>query len=484
MRMKESLKRILAASVAATCLVSMGACGAPASTPSSSPPATPSASGSTGSSTVATTPTGPRTKVTVWSNNRHDADYVNGKIAAYNTANPDNIEIEYIIHTDNYTNMITMAASSNQSPDLIGISAAASQFDLTSFADTIVQPLNKFVTEDFAKKTNLENIQYEGINVIGENIYWIPTGLRSGNRLIYNTELFKAAGGAEAPKSTTELLATAKKITEYGKGVQYGVVIPGLSGPFKRMLYPMAEVSGIQPYDYKNGKFDFNTYKPIIEVGRQLFTDGSLLPGSVSMKVDPTRVQFSEGNVGMCGNASQEVGVLTDQFPAKMEWAAAPLPSLDGTIKGALTTSPNGGWMMSASTKNPEATWKVIEFFSSDDFLIGYMEAGLTLPISPYMDEKVDKSKIGKMADFSLLSYESVYPKFPAVSPEGQPWEDALWALCQPEGGDIAKGLADLTHSYNTALDKEVKMGKVKRLVVADFDPLNPSKGTAVYKTE
>lgn len=97
------------------------------------------------------------------------------------------------------------------------------------------------------------------------------------------------------------------------------------------------------------------------------------------------------------------------------------------------------------------------------------------------MDSMIDKSKMGKLAEFSPVPYESVYPAIPNVSPEGQDWKTALWESCLPNGPDVDKTIESLNKSYNAALDKEVKMGKVKRLVIKDYDPMSPSSGTFEY---
>ena len=109
---------------------------------------------------------------------------------------------------------------------------------------------------------------------------------------------------------------------------------------------------------------------------------------------------------------------------------------------------------------------KVIEYFGSEKFLKGYLEAGSHLPISTYMDKIVDKSKTGRLADFALKSYESVYPLEPAVTPEGKIYADALWSACLTGGPSIDKTITDLNKTYNDALDKEVKMGKIQRFKV------------------
>jgi multiple sugar transport system substrate-binding protein len=430
-----------------------------------------------GGETKKETASGEKVKITVWTNNRHDLEYMNKVVDEFNKTN-DHIQIDYVVQTENYVNLLTMAANSGQSPDVF------SQVEAESFKDftegSIIQPLNEYMTDEFKKVNEVDEHKYEGYNVQGDKIYWVPCGKRSGSRIVYNKEIFDKLG-LQVPKKISELPAVSKAITEAGNGEFYGIIFPGASGPFERWLEHSAEMSGITLYNYKEGKFDFTGFKPYLEMVRQLFADNSVFPGSASMKIDPVRVQFSEGHVGIHANASQEATVLTEQFPAKIEWGVAQLPTLDGEIRGKEACSPNTGWMMSGSTEHTKEAWEVIEYFGSENVLKGYFEGGYALPISKYMEDKIDKTKIGRMADFSGADYEAVLPVPPSVTPEGENYRDALWNACLPEGGSIDETIAKLNKTYNEALDKEVKMGKTKRLVIKDYDPLNPNAGTMEY---
>ncbi len=425
-----------------------------------------------------------KTVVTVWTGDRHDLEYVNAKIEEYNSTNTDGIEIDYQVMTEDYVNMITMAASSNQSPDLFIVSSSLAGFDLKTFVNSdIIQsiPLDK-LTDEYKKVNDLDNVLFEGVNVLGEDVYYIPSGMRSGSRIIYNKDLFEAAG-VEVPTKLSELVDVAKVLTEKGEGVSYGTIFPGQSSPFERWLEGVSEKSGVLPYDFVNGKFNFDGYKPILEEAIRLFDEGSVFPGAVSMQIDPTRAQFSEGNVAFYGGASQEVGVLTEQFPAKSEWGIADLPTVDGEVKGALSINPQRGLILTKDS-NVEASLKVIEFFGSEDYLKGYLEGGYALPISSHMASVVDASKTGRLAEYSLKDYESVYPKYPQITPEGDSFRVAFWNVIQPGGPGVDETIANLNESYNAVLDKEVELGKVSRIVIKDFDALNPNEGTIEYLSE
>lgn len=432
-----------------------------------------------------TTASAEKTVVTVWTNDRHDSEYVDQKIKEFNESNDKGITIEMTVVTDDYANMLSMAYSSGTAPDISTISSGQSGFDLKTFVDAkILEPLNDRITDpEFEKVTEASKLQYEGMNMIDGNVYWIPTGMRSGVRMQYNKDLVAAAGVTEFPNTLDGVIDLAKKVTENGGGKTYGIGFTQ-SVPFIRWIEGTCETSGIYRYDYKNGVFNFDGYKPVIEKCNQFFQDNSVLPGSVSQGVDAMRAQFAEGTFALWGNASQEAGVFTDQFPiTKFEWGVAEAPTLDGEIKGTLTTQPQKGYMMLSSSKNKDAAWEVIKYFSSEDFLKGYLEGGYCLPITEYMAGKIDASKTGRLADFELKDYEGVYPAVPAVAIQGEDYVATLWnAIMGNVSADDA--IADLNKRYNEALDNDVKMGKIKRLIIKDFDAMHPNQGTIEYSDQ
>ena len=160
-------------------------------------------------------------KVLVWTNNRHDAEYMEEIVKSFNEENQGQIEMEYVITTENYINMITMAISSDQAPDIFCVGAATAGFDLNSFvASGIIQPLNPLLSDEFKGVYDLGKLSYPGINALGEDIYFVPTCQRSGNRLLYNKEMFEAAGITKDPETLEEVVEAAKKMTEAGSNME------------------------------------------------------------------------------------------------------------------------------------------------------------------------------------------------------------------------------------------------------------------------
>ncbi|MBQ8654912.1 MAG: extracellular solute-binding protein, partial [Clostridia bacterium] len=259
-----------------------------------------------------------KTVITYWTNDRHDMDYMNAMIEKFNAENTDNIEIQMTVITDEYENQILLAYQGGTAPDIIGQSIT-----LKNFVDYgMLESLSPYIAadEEYQKVNDPYNRAYEGLNAMGDDIYWLSIGMRSGVRIEYNKALLEKSGYTEIPSTLDEYIAMAKAMTEAGNGEYYGIGFTS-SSPFERQLEMMAQVSGIYYYDYVNGKFDFSGYKPILEKGRELVA----VAYPDQQGVDNMRALFQTGNFALWGNASQEAGVFTQQLPiTEFEWGVAP----------------------------------------------------------------------------------------------------------------------------------------------------------------
>lgn len=425
-----------------------------------------------------------KTVVTVWTNDRHDLSYVEKKVAEFNAAN-ERIEIQLQTVVEDYPNMIVMGYSSGNAPDIFSISARSTGFDLKTFVEAgMLLPLTDLMNDpEFEKVTDASKNVIEGINAIDGVPYSFYTAVRSGSKMIYNKSLLEASGITELPKTLEELVQIADKITKDGNGKYYGIATCS-SAQLERWLEGCINRGGVYHYDYVNGVFDFSGFKPYMELAQKFFSNGSMFPGSNSQGVDAMRAQFANGTFAIWGNASQEAGVFTSQFPIKdFEWVVGELPTLDGQTHGAVEARLQKGYCIMSSTKNKDAAIEVIKYFSSEEFVKGYNESGFALPLSEYMRNTVDMSKIGRLADFAIQDYEMMYPAAPAVSVAGDNYAKTIWN-CIVSGSDIDDCLNDLNKRYNDALEKDIKLGKVKRLVIKDYNKLQPNAGHSEYLTK
>lgn len=418
-----------------------------------------------------------KTTIRYWVNDRHDSEYMTEVIDRFNEENEDGIYVDMQLITDNFETMVSTAYTGNDAPDIVG------DVSITFAQNGMLIPLNEYIDadEEYQKVNEPYEHAYEGLNALGDDIYWVYSGMRSGVRVEYNKDVLEANGYTEIPKTLEEYIDMAKALTEAGDGEYYGIGFTS-SSPFERLLEMVAQVSGIYYYDYVNGKFDFSGYKEILELGQRFFKEDIAYPDQQG--VDNMRALFANGEFVLWSNASQEAGVFTSQLPVEdFEWGVAEVPSLTGEIKGALQTTPAKGYAIMSSSENPDAAWKVIQYLQSEEILKGYLEGGFCLPISSYMDGVIDKSKTGRLADFSLLEYESVYPAVPQINLSGDDYRTVLWNAVM-DYVDIDEAIEDLNTRYNEAYEADIASGSIQRLVIEDYDPLHPADGTATYLDE
>lgn len=412
-----------------------------------------------------------KTKLQYWTGGRHDADYIKSMIDKFNETNTKNIEVEMTIMAENYAQSLDLAFVSEQAPDVMTLG------DLVDLHNKgYVEPLDQFLTPEFKERFG-ENAFIEGANMLDGQIYTLPAN-GSTIRLIYNVDIFEKAGIAEPPKTLDEMVETAKKITEVGKkdGI-YGFALNYKSptSALDRSSAAIAEINGTHGtgFDFKTGQYDFTGYKPIIEAFKQMKDDGSTLPGSESLDIDPLRAQFAEGNIGMYLSYSVEPGVYKNQFPAKIKWDAALPPSIDGTYSGVnnLGTGASRWLAMSSQSKNKEAAWEFMSFLYSDEVLKGYQEQGLGLSTVPSVAAIAEKPDIEGIDNFLPGKYDGRWPIHPqGIKPEGKSYQEEFVKYILV-GGDLDGIVKDLNERYNAALEKEKATGKKMPEAIPDFDP-------------
>ena len=121
-----------------------------------------------------------KTVVNIWTNDRHDAEYLNEKIAEFNASNQD-IEIKMTTVVEDYPNMLVMSYTSGNAPDLFYMNARGTGFDLKTFVDAgmlVPYPESLLNDPDFEKVTDASKHIVEGINAITlamKDIEWFST---------------------------------------------------------------------------------------------------------------------------------------------------------------------------------------------------------------------------------------------------------------------------------------------------------------------
>lgn len=413
-------------------------------------------------------------KVTIsyWTTNRHDQAYMTPKIQAFNEAN-DHITIDFQVYADNYGQMLDLAFSTNNAPDV---------FQLTDpFNDTLAKgymmDLTPFFTDDALARFG-EGAFVEGINMSGGRIYSAPY-TASASRLFYNQDIFDRLGIKGPPSTLAEMVEYATLVTnELG-----GEGIFGFSGNFKSAASAVARSIDMlvmrdggtrAGFDFKNGVYDFSSYKPVLEAYREIFATGVCFPGSESLDIDPLRTQFAAGNLAMYISVSHaEPGVYASQFPTEANWNCAQLPTVDGEVKGKQQLWFGGNNLaVNASTKYPEEAFEVFEYLHSDEVMGDYYTQGLGIVmIESVVKTAQPPANIGEMPALAITANDQNWPPLPSgLVVEGKDYAtvctEVIFGL-----KDVDAAISDLNARYNAAYDKLVESG-AERIQYPNFDPL------------
>lgn len=415
-------------------------------------------------------------KVVYWTHQRHDMEVIQELINKFMEINKD-IEVEMVVNTDDYTNVLNLAYQNDQAPDIhTGGPPLKDMVDMGRY-----EPLDNLMSPEVRAKN--EKYFVEGVNMIDGKVYSLPH-VGYNFRLVYNKDLFNAAGldPNKPPKTWQEVIDYAKQITEYGKTQnppKYGFCLPTAeTWIWWQYADQLGRVAGIQEFDYKTLQYNYEAQKPILEFYLTMQRDGSLFPGGLELKNDPARAQFSEGNIGMMIAASWDVGVFNDQFPAKCDWGVAPLPTPDGVVRGKGEFSGGTYLFINSKSKVKQEAMKLFEFLISDDSLTTYYEKGKGLPIRPEIAANCkNPPTIKGFADFADTSTDAIYPpQPPGITVEGDD-RGTVYNNIMAGKVDIDKALADLDKRMNAAVKAAIDEGQFdpKKYTIPNFDPMNPT---------
>lgn len=442
--------------------MALSGCGPTASTENTT------GAGAQAAGTQAEAQDGEKIKLVYWSNQRHDMEYVQQKIDEFNSTNDMNIEVSYEAMTENYDNNLELSFQSNQAPDIF---RAKSEITPYIKKDMII-PLDEYLTDEDREKYG-DTLGVQNINMYDGKIYSLP---QFGNtfRLIYNKDVFEKAGlDPEAPpKSMEELREYAKIITEKlsSEGVYgFAMNLKNSYSALYRSLDEVARLSDMFYYDFEEGKYNFDEYAKIAQVFADMYQDGSFFPGCESLDIDPLRAQFALGNIGMYMSGYWEVAVYDSQFPTEQNWAASVLPTYDGVVDGVNTMNSAGrSFVISSQTKHPKEAYEFMKFMTSDDYMIGYHEQGYGIIVVPSVAEKAKPATAYGAEYFTLNDTDTIAPLAPEMAGlviEGKTFYDAFASVIFGEMS-VEDAVAQMTESYNGALEKAVSSGELEPIVV------------------
>lgn len=358
---------------------------------------------------------GEKTKVTMTVWNGEWGDQLDRTMESFNSKH-DDIELDITMQSGDYSDFLGTAAATNDWPDIYILTPWTQVQD---FAEA--GRLQDLSGMDFTEKvypSALEAATYDG------KIYGYPANVEYLG-VFYNKQMFKDAGLVDengepkAPETWDQVVEYAKKLTN-PDAKQYGIIFPGKWDGFYTTDINMASsaINGMtDAYDPRDGSFHYDGQITVMNAMIQMKRDGSCVPGTEGIDNDPARARFGQGDIGMKIAGSYDYGVLTEQFPAKIEWGVAPLPVESTDVKGIQYASADGLCSVNKASVERIGADKIVtilDYFTSDDMLREMYQAGLAIPIDYDLVKDVEVSD--ELANWKTFASFAAFSKCPPLT--------------------------------------------------------------------
>lgn len=370
-----------------------------------------------------------------------------------------------------------------------------------------VQPIDDFVPNFKEWKAGFPFGSFvPGVHEFNGKTYTFS--LNSNTRLtvmLYNQpELLQEAGFDPAkPLSWDDFRAAAKKITEQGNGKTFGLLFGGgavsyLNGIFD-ILPRMAGAKGSgDGLDWSTGEYNYNApeYEETIELLKSIKSDGSMVPGEMSLSGADARARFSQGIAGMILDGPWDIPKWKSDNPQlKFDVAMPPTPT--SGEQSPITYQPvgdNRAWLY-AKTKAGDVAGDIFHYMGSVDgqTQMAILSQGNLRSLQPEAMKKAEETGTldpvalagTKLADQTMRVGPIVAIRNPdavQVAIEMKPIHPDVGEITQGaltgQIGDTKKALQTLTDSLNKELDRAIKAAqdngaKVTRedWVFSNWDP-------------
>jgi multiple sugar transport system substrate-binding protein len=323
------------------------------------------------------------TKITYWASNQgatidQDNEVISKAAARFKEKTGIVVEHKVIPWSDLFTN-ITTATTSGKGPDVlnIGNTWSASLQATGAFLPFEGADLEAIGGKDKFVKTSLSASGAPGKPPTSVPLYGLSYGL------FYNKKLFKEAN-LEPPKTWTEFVAAAKKLTDPAKD-QWGMVIEGSSiSEGAHFAFILGRQHGGTLFGEDNKpQFDSDPIVKGVTDYVNLIGKDKVVNPSNAQYGDGTRssAQFAKGKTGMLIQQNNGENNLKSEGMAKSEYGIAEVPVVDGSTTPIMTHVAGINVSVFTNTKEKDAALQFVKFLTSPDEQVTLNQSFGSLPV-------------------------------------------------------------------------------------------------------
>lgn len=354
-------------------------------------------------------------------------DEMNAIVAEFNKANPQiKVEIEYVSYDALHDKITTAMASKPPAYDVFLVDDIwYAEFAKAGYSLDV----SNRITQDMRNK--IFPAAWD-ITTVGGKVYGMPW-LLDQKYFYYNEDMLKQAGFTDPPKTWDEMLDQAKVMKDKGI-VEFPVVWSW--GQYEAAVCDWVTLlygNGGSLMDDK-GAPAFNNDKGVATLNWMLksIDDGYSNPSSISYVEEDVRNVFSQGKAAFATNWVYMYDLVN--FQAKESTVTgkikmALMPSFkDGGVQSA-TINGSMGFSVAATSPNPDAAWKYIEFLTSESIQNQYSAHLLPMWQSSFQGDNLTKLEGYTPANATTVPMFSLQFPFAHVRPKVAYYPEASKAL-------------------------------------------------------
>jgi multiple sugar transport system substrate-binding protein len=183
--------------------------------------------------------------------------------------------------------------------------------------------------------------------------------------LYTNDDVLASAGVTSPPTSRTEFRAAAKAVSEDGV---YGWALPlSLEAPNGIQNDVMSWVWASGGSMLKDGQPDVTNgdVSNAVEYIKDIWDDGSIAPGSFTMKEQDKLEEFTNGRVAMIVSSLSHINLIRESNP-ELNFSVSAMPAVDGYTGKRGIPYASWGIGIAENSEHKEEAWKLISFLMSE----------------------------------------------------------------------------------------------------------------------
>ncbi len=322
----------------------------------------------------------------------------------YMEEHPD-IQIEYTMLTvDQFKNTIVTMIKSGEGPDIFPIPVGLTLN--TAVEEGWYQPINPYVTEDFAERFDPLSFA-EGVTHIGGDWYTITEVMPTIQCLFfYNKDVLQDAGVTEIPSTYSEFREACRKVTENGNGNVYGLIDGGKQmnrmDVMARSLTAAAggKIAATTKVLVDQGKAPYDSGEMIQALGliRGLVEDGSIHPDTINISAPEARELFAQGQAAFLCQGMWCIAQWDANYP-DLNYGVMAVPVPDGVTDTYVQAGELSPWIgIYKQSKHPaEAAEYLMALYSEEyGYQPGCVEDGTFVSVIPSINEKYMTNEVMK----------------------------------------------------------------------------------------